>query len=255
MNILFTVCGRAGSKGFRNKNIKTMNGIPLAWYTLSVIKLFADRHLDYTIRTAINTDSTSLEDVCINQTLIKELKFVKRKETLAGDIVPKVEVIKDTYLSLKNERNYDIVVDLDITSPLRRVVDIENAISEFISNDEYDLVYSVVPGRRNPYFNIVEERDGFYHKVCSSNYSARQQAPSVYEMNASIYVYSPSFLESDISAPISDYKCGISMMRDYLVLDIDSEEDFRMMEFLHRYYIDDDAGIREVYETANQQRK
>ncbi len=41
-------------------------------------------------------------------------------------------------------------------------------------------------------------------------------------------------------------------MKDYLVLDIDSEEDFRMMEFLHRYYCETDPGIRAVYERAKQ---
>ena len=29
MNYLFTVCGRAGSKGFKNKNLKSMLGVPL----------------------------------------------------------------------------------------------------------------------------------------------------------------------------------------------------------------------------------
>lgn len=37
MKILFTICGRAGSKGFKNKNLKKMNGVPLVFYTLASI--------------------------------------------------------------------------------------------------------------------------------------------------------------------------------------------------------------------------
>ena len=39
MNILFTICGRAGSKGIKNKNIRHFCGYPLAYYYLAVIVL------------------------------------------------------------------------------------------------------------------------------------------------------------------------------------------------------------------------
>ena len=38
--VLITVCGRAGSKGFRNKNLKTFCGQPLVYYTLAAASLF-----------------------------------------------------------------------------------------------------------------------------------------------------------------------------------------------------------------------
>ena len=39
-------------------------------------------------------------------------------------------------------------------------------------------------------------------------------------------------------------------MKDYLVLDIDSEEDFKMMEFLHKRFIETEDGLREVFDVA-----
>ena len=39
-------------------------------------------------------------------------------------------------------------------------------------------------------------------------------------------------------------------MKDYLVLDIDSEEDFEMMSFLHKMYCEVDAGIQKVFDKA-----
>ena len=38
--LLITVCGRAGSKGFKNKNLKTFCGKPLVYYSLAAAGLF-----------------------------------------------------------------------------------------------------------------------------------------------------------------------------------------------------------------------
>jgi len=248
MNILFTICGRAGSKGFKNKNLKEMRGVPLSFYSLAAIKGYMDRHPEDNILIALNTDSELLVNLIQKQTTIP-VHFVERKQELAGDVVPKVEVIKDTFFSC-NDFASDVIVDLDITSPMRRVEDIENIITEY-KTGKYDLVFSVVEARRSPYFNMVENKpDGFYRKICEGKYTARQLAPKSYEMNASIYAYKPDFLRSNITKSIIDYNCGISVMPDYLVLDIDSEEDFEMMQYLHEYYCKTDEALKYVYDLA-----
>ena len=99
---------------------------------------------------------------------------------------------------------------------------------------------------------VEEKTDGFFRKICGSGFTARQQAPKSYEMNASIYAYDPEFLKSSIDKTILDYNCGIYEMPDYLVLDIDSEKDFEMMSFLHEHYCNTDKGIKDVYEIAQQ---
>lgn len=248
MNILFTICGRAGSKGFKNKNLKKMRGIPLAFYSLAAIYGYMERHPTDRVMVALNTDSELLRETIEKQTLIP-VRYIFRKPELAGDVVAKVEVIKDTFFACADFAS-DVVVDLDITSPMRRVEDIENIIAEY-NKGIYDLVFSVVEARRSPYFNMVENKpDGFYRKICESQYTARQQAPKSYEMNASIYAYSPSFLRSMITKTIIDYDCGISVMPDYLVLDIDSEEDFAMMELLYEIFCQKDEGLMSIYKCA-----
>lgn len=248
MKILFTVCGRAGSKGFKNKNLKEMNGIPLVYYTLAVIRLFKDNHQDDSIMVALNTDSEPLIDIVKKQRVVEEVLLVERKLELAGDKVAKVDVIRDTYREAGKE--FDVIVDLDITSPLRGLKDLEGVIKEFKENTTYELVTSVVPARRSPYFNMVEKKGDSYKKICESSFTTRQEAPASYELNASIYAYRPDFLDTVIKNTILDHKCGISVMNDYLVLDIDSEEDFKMMEVLHKFYLEHDGGLRQVYEEA-----
>ena len=248
MNILFTICGRSGSKGFKNKNLKELCGVPLVFFALAAVKGYTERHPENNVYVSLNTDSEPLIELVNKQKQIPIIN-VKRKEELAGDVVAKVEVIKDTYLLCK-EMNPDVIIDLDITSPMRRILDIENIIEEYLTR-KYDLVFSVVEARRSPYFNMVEEKaDGYYRKICVSGYTARQQAPKSYEMNASIYAYSPRFLLSSIDRTILDYNCGISLMPDYLVLDIDSEEDFQMMEYLYQFYCTRDIELKEVFEIA-----
>ncbi len=246
MKILFTICGRAGSKGFKNKNLKKMRGIPLIFYTLAAIKEYSDAHTEDEVTVALNTDSQALATLACSQDVL-ELQCVERKKELAGDRVPKVDVIRDTFFAFDA---VDVVIDLDLTSPLRRVEDIENIINEY-KRKPYDIVFSVVNARRSPYFNMVESQpDGYFRKICRSDYTARQQAPAGYELNASIYAYQPDFLRQKIGKTILDYRCGIAVMPDFLVLDIDSEEDFEMMQFLHEFYCQTDSGLQKIYETA-----
>lgn len=255
MNILFTICGRAGSKGFKNKNLKELGGQPLVYYTLSSIQLFRRAHPDYSIFIAVNTDSVHLVDLIKEKYQDNSLIYIKRIPELAGDTVAKVEVIRDTYLCVKREVDveFDIVIDLDITSPFRRLCDIEAAVNELIRNKSLDIVYSVVKSRRSPYFNMVEKKeDGFYRKVCDSSFTARQQVPEAFELNASIYAYRPQILENRIEKTILDYNCGIIIMPDYLVLDIDSETDFEMMGYLLDYFCKNDQGIFELYNMIDQ---
>lgn len=249
MNILFTICGRAGSKGFKNKNLKKMKGVPLVYYTLSVIRLYMDKHVNDQVTVALNTDSKELQELIKNQNIVSGVRLVERKEDLAGDVVAKVEVIRDTYFQCRQDREFDVVVDLDITSPMRRLCDVEVAIDKLLADQNCDLVYSVVPARRSPYFNMVEKKDDYYRKICPSMYTARQQAPASYELNASIYAYSPKFLEGKIDRTILDYNCDIVVMPDYLVLDIDSEEDFEMMEMLFDYFEKNDLGFQFLMKT------
>ncbi len=247
MNILFTICGRAGSKGLKDKNLKKIKEIPLVYYTLAVIYLYHKAHPDDNIVVAVNTDSDELKKMIQSQNKIKNICFIERKPELAGSTVGKVAVVQDTYKACKNITKFDAVVDLDITSPMRRVIDVEGALKEFCQNGLYDIVYSVVPARRSPYFNMVEKKEKYFGKICDAPYTARQQVPQAYELNASIYVYSPHFLNTKIEKTILDYRCGIIKMEDYLVLDIDSEEDLELMQVLVDIFCAKDKELSRVF--------
>lgn len=60
-----------------------------------------------------------------------------------------------------------------------------------------NVVFSVTPAHKNPYFNMVEEKDGrvYLCKKLDRSITRRQDAPMVYAMNASIYVYKKIFIK------------------------------------------------------------
>ncbi len=251
MNYLFTICGRAGSKGFKNKNLKNMLGVPLVYYTLATIGLYKEQYgKNDTIRVVLNTDSMDLIKIAKKQDAI-EFFTIERTADLSGDTVSKYDVIKDCLV--RSEEHYkckfDMIIDLDLTSPLRTVEDVKAAIEKKKDRQVADVVYSVTHSRRSPYFNMVKEENGFYGKVIKSEYVTRQQAPVLYDMNASIYAYSRETLLNKTIFEAFE-KADIIVMRDTAVLDIDGEEDFELMSVIANYLIEKYGEYGKVYSAA-----
>lgn len=237
MNLLFTVCGRAGSKGVKGKNVRDFCGVPLVWYTFAAIALYQEKYAaaDDTVQIVLNTDSEEL--IRLTADLPNAPFVIRREASLGGDAVPKVSVIRDCLERTEAYfgKTFDMVVDLDITSPLRTAEDVRNAIEKKRAREETDVVFSVTHARRNPYFNMVKETDGFFVKAIPSAFTARQQAPVFYDMNASIYAYSPRALREKDAASFFNDRADVILMEDTGILDIDSEEDYLLMQAIAAY--------------------
>jgi CMP-N,N'-diacetyllegionaminic acid synthase len=249
MRILFTVCGRAGSKGIRNKNIRDFVGKPLPYYTVSAIDLFlkSTNIFDYDI--VVNTDSKELIDLMDNIKM-RDINVIVRSEELSGDTIGKIDVINDCLQKMEERKNctYDTVVDLDITSPLRTVKDIQHLLNVHFESHA-DVTTSMAPARRNPYFNQVMRTEHGFKQVIESNYTARQQAPLVYDLNASLYAYSPDYLKT--GKGVLDGYCECIEMYDTGILDLDHENDFELMEVIARYLFEKNKEFREIFENID----
>lgn len=250
MKLLFTICGRAGSKGIKNKNIRDFLRKPLPLYSLSAIHLYLKRNLEHDADIALNTDSAELKKIMRAQA-IEPIQIVERKSKLAGDLIGKIDVISDTLIQMeeKNKCVYDMVIDLDITSPLRTVEDIEKLIVKKIESG-CDVVFSVVESRRNPYFNMVMKTGDGYKKVLDSVFTARQQAPEIFDINASLYAYDPDYLRT--RKGIFDGHCEIIQMYDTGILDLDRVNDFELMEVIADYLYKSKKEFGEIRDLINQ---
>ena len=246
MRILFTICGRAGSKGIRNKNIRKFCGKYLPYFTVSVIDLYLKRHPEIEYDIVVNSDSTELISLVTDNTK-RFVDPIMRDKRLAGDLIGKIDVINDSLIQMeqKYKTHYDMIVDLDITSPLRRVDDLERVINMHLEK-KADVTTTVTTARRNPYFNQIKRTGHGIKRIIDSNFTTRQQAPEIFDMNASIYAYKPEYLNA--GKGVLDGYCEAVEMYDTGILDLDHENDFELMEVIGTYLFKKDEYFREVYE-------
>lgn len=227
-NILCTICARAGSKGVKNKNIRSLLGKPLIAYSIEqAIESNLFEHI------VVSTDSDAIADVAKDY---GAEVFFKRDEYLSSDEAGKIDVIKDALE--KSEKyfttTFDYVVDLDATSPLRDVEDIAKAFRKFMDYD-YDNLITAMPARRSPYFNLIElSKEGQVRlsKTLDKQIVRRQDSPKCYDMNASIYIWKRETLVKNYT--LFSEKTGLYVMPEERSIDIDNDLDFKFCEFVMR---------------------
>ncbi len=248
MNLLFTVCARAGSKGVKSKNMRDFLGYPILYTTLSAYDLYVKKYLAEgdSATLVINTDAPQLIEQA-NGTCVPFI-HIPRKESLAGDRAPKISVIADTLDAAEKVtgKHFDMVIDMDLTSPLRKPSDIAGIIAALAGNCQAQVAMSVTEARRNPYFNqLTVDPDGFMHTAIASSFVARQEAPTVVDANASLYSYRPDYLRNNDGILLHG-KVIPWEMEDTAVLDIDSERDFMLLGVLAEWFFANSEPFAEV---------
>ena len=126
---------------------------------------------------------------------------------------------------------FDLIVDLDVTSPLRNIKDINESIKKIINENTNNLI-TVCKARKNPYFNMIEYKNNFCPKLVKKskkNIIRRQDAPTVYEMNASIYIWRRDFLMNNNN--LFTNKTSVYQMPFKRSIDIDSVDDLNLVRY------------------------
>jgi len=230
MKILVTICARGGSKGIPGKNIKTLDGKPLIFYSINVAKQFKNKFKDVEI--VLSTDSEEIVKVAEDCGLKSDYR---RPDYLAGDMVGKIDAIKHILFTKEKTDSckFEYILDLDVTSPLRNLKDLSDAFEIILKNDKAINLFSVSPANRNPYFNMVEQKEnGFYVQVKKFDelVLTRQSAPNVYDLNASFYFYKRSFFDLGYKGAITDK--SLVYIVPHICFDLDHPIDFEILEYL-----------------------
>ena len=221
--ILAVIPARGGSKGVPNKNIKELLGKPLIAYTIEQAQ--ASKYID---RTIVSTDSPAIADIAVSYGA--EVPFL-RPEELATDQSGTIDVLVHAIDWLEKNENYkfDILVLLHATTPLREPADIDHSIELLVENGA-ENVFTVTEAHRNPYFNMVEIRNNKVSLVKKGNYTTRQTAPKVFDMNSSIYVWWKDIFKKKKSVFLENSR--IYIMPKTRSVDIDDVFDFKIAEML-----------------------
>lgn len=222
---LFSICARGGSTGVPGKNIRMLHGKPLIAWTIE--QALGSGLADTVV---VSTDSEEIASVA--RTCGAEVPFI-RPARLATAEAAKLPVILHLVQWLEERGNrIDTIVDLDPTSPLREIADIEACVQ--LLDEQTDVVITGYLSDKNPYFNMVERKpDGFFERVCppAAEVVGRQLAPQVYAMNASIYAWHRRSLSPSLWA---HRRIRLHEMPRERSVDIDHEIDFEIVELLMR---------------------
>ncbi len=218
---LAIIPARGGSKRLPHKNILPLNNKPLiAW---SIEASLNSELLDFTV---VTTDSEEISDISQKYSV----HIIPRPEELSTDTSTTIDVVLHTLSKLKE--NFDYIVLLQPTSPLRTTKHINEAI-DFLLDKSADAVVSVCEMDHSPLWaNKLDENSSmkdFFNKDISNKRS--QDLATYYRINGAIYICDVKklleeksfFLKENIYAYKMDKKASV---------DIDEEIDFKLAELL-----------------------
>ena len=190
MRILGVVPARLGSKGVPRKNIVPVAGKPLIAYMLEAAR--RARHLS---RLIVSTESEEIAHVA--RDLGVEVPFLRPPE-LSDDEVSIIPVNRHAMAFFDQEGwRADVVVSLQVTSPLTAPADIDAAIEKLFETG-CDSVVSVKPIQEcHPYraYKLSDDRVLPFYEYTSEESLQRQDRPPAYKFNGAIYVRRRDLLE------------------------------------------------------------
>jgi CMP-N,N'-diacetyllegionaminic acid synthase len=224
IKILCTICARKGSKGLKNKNLLKLLDKPLIMHTIEQARM-----IKYFSKIIVSSDSKKIIEISKN----KVDHCILRPKKLSNDQSSKVDAIQHALLMSENkfDQSFDLIVDLDVTSPLRSTNDISKAIKMFLKKKPGNLV-SGTEAKKNPYFNQVMFRNNKLSVVNKPKKKIvrRQDAPKIFDLNASIYIWSRKNLLS--SKRLINEKTIFYKMPSISSIDIDNKLDFMMVSYI-----------------------
>lgn len=223
--VLCILCARNGSKRLKNKNYKNLFGKPLIYHTIK--QAINSKIFD---KIVFSTDSLRLKKMALK--FGAQAWFI-RPAKLSNDKAAKMPVIRHAIIEAekKFKCKFDFICDLDVTSPLRKTSDIKNAFKKF-KNSNQDMLISGNKARKNPFFNMIQKvgKNSIKLVITPKKFFVRtQDAPLVYELNASIYFWKREACFKQ-KGPFCKKTFFYEMPYERSI-DIDSLSDFKLVEF------------------------
>lgn len=182
MKTVAIIPARAGSKGIPNKNLTEVGGKPLIGWTIEAAEKAIG--IDRIIVTSDGNDILEFSD------RYKSVEILSRPESLAQDATPTAPVIEhalDQFDITGDE--YEYLVLLQPTSPLRTSEDIEEAL-KLLNETKANSLISVVKPDHHPLKSFKKNKEGFLEGIVNNDFPfmPRQELPIAYQPNGAIYI-------------------------------------------------------------------
>ena len=222
--ILGVITARGGSKGIPGKNIKELCGKPLIAYTV-----LAAKQSQYLTRTIVSTDYENIAEVA--KKYGGDVPFL-RPTDLSGDKSTSISVVQHaiSWLKEKNGENYDYLMILQPTSPLRTAQDIDECIKLIVDTDA-DSVMGMYELTDFSLKKLKRIEDGIILPLLEDEgktSSMRQDSEKIYKRNCAIYLTKiEHVMKGDLFGAIS----RAYVMPEERSIDINKPIDFELAEF------------------------
>jgi len=219
------VCARGGSKGVPRKNLRLLHGTPL-------IARAIEQARETGIFDRIVTSTDDPEIAALAGQYGAEVPGL-RPEHLARDDSNKWYVFRHLVTELEARAGpVGIVADLDTGAALRHVADIRACVARLVDTGA-DVCVTAYEADHNPYYNMVELDGEGIARVCQPApvpIANRQQAPPVYNLSPAIFAIRRSALFCH--EHWSQCRMTLCVIPRERAVDIDTEFDFQLVEFL-----------------------
>lgn len=233
-NLIAFIFARGGSKGVPRKNVRLVGGKPLiAW---AVDCALESRHI---ARVVVSTDDAEIAEV--SRAHGAETPF-ERPAALASDTAPELLAWRHAIAAMRALDGPDAALDpfvsVPAVAPLRAPQDVDASIEEFLrlrgAGAAPDLVLSVTPAQRSPYFNmVVDGAEGWVRLAAQGASGApirRQDAPPVFDIATSVYTADPSYVLN--TEALLAGRVGRVLVPQERALDIDTAFDLEIADLL-----------------------
>lgn len=228
-HVLAVIPARGGSKGLPGKNIRPLCGKPLIAWTIE--KALKSRYLD---KVFVSTDSVEIAAVSVACGL--SVPFLRPAE-LSTDTALTIDVVKHalSYCLEREGREFDYVVLLEPTSPLREDNDIDNMLSRLHDKSNlFDAIVSV--GEVNEHPSIMKRLvDDYIQPFCpdlSQKMRRQDNAPAFFPYGVAYIVKTAALFAEGTFYP---NRCTYYCLHRYQNYEIDGIYDFLCVENVMRY--------------------
>ena len=192
--ILAVIPARGGSKGLPGKNIRPLAGLPLIVHSLKLAAMCPQ-----IARCIVTTDDPKIREVVLAHG--GDAPFLRPPE-LARDDTPMTPVLTHALLEIERleGRKYGSLLLLDPTSPGRIPDDVTRAVALLDGDSACHGVMACSKPTFNPFFVGVVEKGGYMAPAFEGpEYQRRQDAPTFFRINGSLYLWRRDFIERGAS--------------------------------------------------------
>ena len=218
--ILAVITARKESKRLINKNVLDLAGKPLIAWTIDEAK-----KSEYIDKVIVSTDGEKIIEV--SKQYGADVPFV-RPDYLSNDKATSISVLEHSIDFYKEE--FDYIMLLQPTSPLRTLKDIDNAI--YMLSEETKAVVSVCETEHSPLWSNTLPNDlsmaDFIRPEVKNKRS--QDLPKYFRLNGAVYIAEIDYFMQNNGFMGDNTKAFVMSQRNSV--DIDTEVDFRICEIL-----------------------